>query len=99
MSKVRWKLTDAQWQIIEPLLPKLKPSKRGGRPWTNINVGTKWKARFRGWVISSGWSSAGIMILRSIKRSFILHALSLPLGSYEMASNHFIKDFLLLVSS
>jgi len=35
MTKRRWKLTDAQWQKIEPLLPKLKKSKRGGRPWAD----------------------------------------------------------------
>jgi len=35
MSKQRWKLTDAQWEKIEPLLPKLKKSKRGGRPWAD----------------------------------------------------------------
>jgi transposase len=35
MAKERWKLTDAQWQKIEPLLPKLKKSKRGGRPWAD----------------------------------------------------------------
>jgi len=33
MAKERWKLTDAQWKKIEPLLPKPKKSKRGGRPW------------------------------------------------------------------
>jgi transposase len=32
-SKKRWKLTDEQWAKIEPLLPKLKKSKHGGRPW------------------------------------------------------------------
>ena len=35
MAKKRWKLTDAQWQKIEPLLPKLKKSKHGGRPWAD----------------------------------------------------------------
>jgi len=35
MAKQRWKLTDEQWQKIEPLLPKLKKSKRGGRPWAD----------------------------------------------------------------
>jgi transposase len=35
MVKQRWKLTDAQWQKIEPLLPKPKKSKRGGRPWAH----------------------------------------------------------------
>jgi transposase len=31
-SKKRWKLTDEQWAKIERLLPKHKPSRRGGRP-------------------------------------------------------------------
>lgn len=35
MAKQRWKLTDEQWRKIEPLLPKLKTSKRGGRPWAD----------------------------------------------------------------
>jgi len=35
MAKQRWKLTDEQWRKIEPLLPKLKKSKRGGRPWAD----------------------------------------------------------------
>jgi transposase len=35
MAKQRWKLTDAQWQKIEPLLPKPKTSQRGGRPWAD----------------------------------------------------------------
>jgi transposase len=35
MTKQRWKLTDEQWRKIEPLLPKLKKSKRGGRPWAD----------------------------------------------------------------
>jgi len=30
MAKTRWKLTDEQWKKIEPLLPKLSKSKRGG---------------------------------------------------------------------
>jgi len=33
MVKQRWKLTQAQWEKIEPLLPRPKKSKRGGRPW------------------------------------------------------------------
>jgi energy-coupling factor transporter ATP-binding protein EcfA2 len=51
-----------------------------------IDAGTKWNAPFRGWVIAADWSSAGIMILLSIKRSFILRALSSPSRGYEMAS-------------
>jgi transposase len=35
MAKERWKLTDQQWEKIEPLLPKLKKSKKGGRPWAD----------------------------------------------------------------
>ncbi|HOT73859.1 MAG TPA: IS5 family transposase [Anaerohalosphaeraceae bacterium] len=35
MAKQRWKLTDEQWQKIEPLLPKPEKSKRGGRPWAD----------------------------------------------------------------
>jgi transposase len=35
MAKERWNLTQSQWEKIEPLLPKLKKSKRGGRPWAN----------------------------------------------------------------
>gem|GEM_PF-6099370 len=37
MAKQRWKLTDVQWQKIEPLLPKLKTSKHGGRPAKTIS--------------------------------------------------------------
>ena len=35
MAKERWKLTNEQWKKIEPLLPKPKKSKRGGRPWAD----------------------------------------------------------------
>ena len=28
-------LTDAQWEEIRPLLPKLRKHRRGGRPWTD----------------------------------------------------------------
>ena len=35
MAEERWKLTDAQWKKIEPLLPKPKVSRRGGRPWSD----------------------------------------------------------------
>jgi transposase len=34
-SKKRWKLTDEQCAKIEPLLPRLPVSKRGGRPWAD----------------------------------------------------------------
>ena len=32
-SKKGWKLTDEKWKKLEPLLPKPKKSKKGGRPW------------------------------------------------------------------
>ncbi len=35
MAKERWKLTDEQWKKIERLLPRPKPSKKGGRPWAD----------------------------------------------------------------
>ena len=35
MAKVRWKLTQAQWEKIEPLLPTPTKSRRGGRPWAD----------------------------------------------------------------
>ena len=35
MAKERWKLTNEQWQKIEPLLPKPKISNKGGRPWAD----------------------------------------------------------------
>jgi transposase len=35
MTKERWKLTQAQWEKIEKLLPKPKKSRRGGRPWAD----------------------------------------------------------------
>ena len=35
MAKERWKLTDSQWGKIEPLLPKPKMSRHGGRPWAD----------------------------------------------------------------
>jgi transposase len=31
-DKRRWKLTDERWARIEPFLPKMKKSKKGGRP-------------------------------------------------------------------
>ena len=54
MAKERWKLTDQQWEKIEPLLPKLKKSKKGGRPWADN------RKVFEGilWVLRTGapWS-------------------------------------------
>lgn len=41
-------LTDKQWGKIEPLLPKLRKNKRGGRPWANsrrVLAGILWIAR------------------------------------------------------
>ncbi len=35
MTKERWKLTNEQWKKIEKLLPKQRPSKKGGRPWAD----------------------------------------------------------------
>jgi len=35
MAKERWKLTNEQWKKIEKLLPRPKPSKKGGRPWAD----------------------------------------------------------------
>jgi transposase len=35
MAKKRWKLTQQQWEKIEPLLPKTTKSGRGGRPWAD----------------------------------------------------------------
>jgi len=35
MAKERWKLTQTQWEKIEPLLPKPNNSRRGGRPWAD----------------------------------------------------------------
>jgi transposase len=47
-------LTHKQWQRIEPLLPKLRKTKRGGRPWAEnravlegilwiLRTGARWK--------------------------------------------------------
>ena len=41
-------LTDRQWAKIEPLLPKLRPGRRGGRPWAASRLvleGILWIAR------------------------------------------------------
>lgn len=35
MRHYKPELTDEQWTRIEPLLPKWKPSKKGGRPWAD----------------------------------------------------------------
>ena len=28
-----WRLPDAMWEQMEPLLPKLRKNRKGGRPW------------------------------------------------------------------
>jgi transposase len=41
-------LTDRQWEKIQPLLPKLRHGKRGGRPWADsrkVLEGILWIAR------------------------------------------------------
>ena len=41
-------LSDRQWEKIQPLLPRLRPSKRGGRPWADSRKaleGILWIAR------------------------------------------------------
>jgi transposase len=35
MAKERQKLTDAQWEKLEALLPKPRKSRKGGRPWAD----------------------------------------------------------------
>jgi len=54
MARKRIKLTDEQWNKIEPLLPPLPQSKRGGRPWISnrdvidgilwvLKTGARWR--------------------------------------------------------
>ena len=54
MARKRIKLTDRQWKKIEPLLPVLPQSKRGGRPWISnrdvidgilwvLKTGARWR--------------------------------------------------------
>ena len=51
---VRFRLTDAQWAEIEPLLPRMPRSQRGGRPWASqravvdgilwvLKTGARWR--------------------------------------------------------
>lgn len=49
-KKTRWKLTDERWKKIEKLLPKLRVSKKGGRPWADN------RAVFEGilWILRTG---------------------------------------------
>lgn len=44
------RLTDDQWELLEPLLPKLRPGKKGGHPWSDN------RAVFEGilWILKSG---------------------------------------------
>ncbi len=35
MAKERWKLTQEQWERIEPLLPESQKSRHGGRAWAD----------------------------------------------------------------
>lgn len=50
-----WRLPDAMWERMEPLLPKLRNSRKGGRPWVAnrriadgifyvLRTGCQWKA-------------------------------------------------------
>ena len=44
------RVTDEQWKKLEPVLPKLKPGKKGGHPWADN------RAVFEGilWILRSG---------------------------------------------
>ena len=50
-----WRMSDAMWGRIEPLLPRLRKQPKGGRPWTSnrqiadgifyvLRTGCQWKA-------------------------------------------------------
>ena len=50
-----WRLPDAMWEQMEPLLPKLRRNRKGGRPWVPnrriadgvfyvLRTGCQWKA-------------------------------------------------------
>jgi transposase len=50
-----WRLPDSMWERMEPLLPKLRKSRKGGRPWVPnrriadgifyvLRTGCQWKA-------------------------------------------------------
>jgi transposase len=49
-TRVLERLTDEQWKKLEPLLPREKPGKKGGRPWADN------RAVFEGilWILKSG---------------------------------------------
>lgn len=50
LSRSLERLTDEQWQKLEPLLPKVDPGPQGGRPWADN------RAVFEGilWILKSG---------------------------------------------
>lgn len=50
MRQIKPELTDAQWARIDPLLPRWKPSRKGGRPWADN------RACFEGilWILRTG---------------------------------------------
>jgi transposase len=76
MGIKRHELSDIQWQIIEPLMPK--PSKNGGRPWRDhrmvingilwkLNTGAQWRdvpERYGPWETLyerfNRWSKSGL---------------------------------------
>ena len=50
-----WRMPDEMWERIEPLLPKIRPGPKGGRPWVGnrqiadgifyvLRTGCQWKA-------------------------------------------------------
>ena len=62
MAKERWKLTQSQWEKIEPLLPKPKESAYGGRPWADLpkqypSPSTCWR-RLKLWEQQDIWLDA-----------------------------------------
>jgi len=51
----QWRLPDAMWEAMEPLLPRLRKNRKGGRPWVPnraiadgifyvLRTGCQWKA-------------------------------------------------------
>ena len=52
---MEWRLADEMWERIEPLLPRLRKNRKGGRPWIDnrniadgifyvLRTGCQWKA-------------------------------------------------------